>query len=185
VRYLGMIHHGFKLFCAIVFVVLWPHEPPQVPNAREVVAPVAYPSFDPVARGKSFQVAVVLKIRPGFHINAREKSEEYLIATDLKTSAPAGFQAGEVAYPKGELHTFTFTKKPLNVYQDTAILRLPLTVLPTAGAGEHHVPFKLRYQACSTEICLPPVTLDVDAKVNVVASPSAAKPAHAELFPKH
>jgi hypothetical protein len=160
------------------------HANAQVPNAKEVVAPTAYTSFDPVARGKSLQVAVVLKIRPGFHINAREKSEEYLIATDLKTNAPAGFQAGEVSYPKGELHTFTFTKKPLNVYQDTAILRLPLTVLPTAGIGEQHIPLKLRYQACSTEICLPPVTLDVDAKINVVASPSAAKPAHAELFPK-
>jgi hypothetical protein len=44
----------------------------QAPSGKDVVAPQAFVSFDPVARGKSFQVAVVLKIRPGFHVNARE-----------------------------------------------------------------------------------------------------------------
>ena len=43
-----------------------------------------------------------MKIRPGFHVNAREKSAEYLIATDLKSNLPAGFSAGDVAYPKGK-----------------------------------------------------------------------------------
>jgi len=155
---------------------------PQVPSGRDVVSPSAYASLDPVARGSSFQLAVVLKIRPGFHINAREKSEDYLIATDLKADVPAGFKMGEVSYPKGKLRPFTFSKKPLNVYEDTVILRLPLTALPTAPLGAQHIPLKLRYQACSTEICLPPVTLDVDASFAVVASAADARPGHPELF---
>ncbi len=153
----------------------------QVPSGRDVVSPSTYASLDPAARGSSFQLAVVLKIRPGFHINAREKSEDYLIATDLKAELPAGFQAGEVSYPKGKLHSFTFSKKPLNVYEDTVILRLSLTALPTAPLGAQHIPLKLRYQACSREICLPPVTLALDATLNV--APSGAKPVHPEFFP--
>jgi hypothetical protein len=153
--------------------------PAQIPSGREVVSPSAFASFDPVARGGHFQVAVVLKIREGFHINAREKSEEYLIATDLRTEAPAGFKIGDVTYPKGELHTFTFSKKPLNVYEGKVILRMDVTVLPDAPLGAQHIPLKLRYQACSTEVCLPPTTLDVDASVTVA---SAARPAHPELF---
>jgi hypothetical protein len=152
----------------------------QVPSGRDVVSPSVYASLEPVARGSAFQLAVVLKIRTGFHINAREKSEDYLIATDLKADLPSGFQAGEVSYPKGKLHSFAFSKKPLNVYEDTVILRLPLTALPTATLGAQHIPLKLRYQACSTEICLPPVTVALDAAINVAAS--GAKPAHAELF---
>jgi cytochrome c biogenesis DsbD-like protein len=155
---------------------------PQVPSGRDVVSPSAYASLDPVARGSSFQLAVVLKIRPGFHINAREKSEDYLIATDLKADVPAGFKAGEVSYPKGKLRPFTFSKKPLNVYEDTVILRLPLTALPSVPLGAQHIPLKLRYQACSTEICLPPVTLDVDAGFTVAASAADARPGHPELF---
>jgi hypothetical protein len=42
---------------------------------------------------------------------------------------------------------------------------------------------KLRYQACSTEICLPPVTIDLQTTIHVVTSRAAAKPAHPELFP--
>jgi cytochrome c biogenesis DsbD-like protein len=164
-------------------VAALPSAPQQVPSPKDVVAPTTYVSFDPVGRGSAFQIAVVLKIRPGFHINAREKSEDYLIATDLRAEAPAGFQLGEVSYPKGSLHSFTFSKKPLNVYEDTITLRLPVTALGNAPLGAQHIPLKLRYQACSTEICLPPVTLTLDAALNVAASDSASKPLHPELFP--
>jgi hypothetical protein len=154
----------------------------QVPSGREVVKPEVYVSLDPAGRGSSFQIAVVMKIRPGFHVNAREKSEEYLIATDLKSDVPAGFSSGEVVYPKGKLEKFSFSKTPLNVYQDTVILRMPVNALANAPLGEQHIPLKLRYQACSTEICLPPVTISLDATVNVAGSASASKPAHAEFF---
>ena len=160
----------------------WQVAQSQVPSGRDVVKPEIYASLDPAARGSSFQIAVVMKIRPGFHVNAREKSEDYLIATDLKPELPAGFQAGEVSYPKGKLEKFTFSKIPLNVYQDTVTLKLLLTALANAPLGEQHIPLKLHYQACSSEICLPPVTLPLDAVINVAAS---SKPAHAEIFSRH
>ena len=146
--------------------------------------PEVYASMEPAGRGASFQIAVVMNIRPGFHVNAREKSEEYLIATDLKAQLPSGFIGGEVVYPKGKLETFTFSKKPLNVYQGTAILRLPVNALENAPLGEQHIPLKLRYQACSTELCLPPTTLSLDAVVKIAADASAAKSAHREIFAK-
>jgi len=173
----------FASVLLLVAIAALPSAPQQVPSPKDVVAPTTYVSLDPVGRGSQFQIAVVLKIRPGFHVNAREKSEDYLIATDLRADAPVGFQLGEVSYPKGALHTFAFSKKPLNVYEDTITLRLPVSVLPSAPLGAQHLPLKLRYQACSTEICLPPVTLSLDAIVNVAPSASGSKPIHPELFP--
>jgi thiol:disulfide interchange protein DsbD len=177
-----------KIFSFIAFLVLSavpsPVASPQVPPGRDVVKPEIYASLDPAGRGSSFQIAVVMKIRPGFHVNAREKSEDYLIATDLKAALPAGFNGGEVSYPKGKLEKFAFSKIPLNVYQSTVILRLPVTALASAPLGEQHIPLKLRYQACSNELCLPPVTLTLDAVVNMATSDSAAKPAHGEIFGK-
>jgi cytochrome c biogenesis DsbD-like protein len=175
------------IFCTAILAVCTAFLPAtiaQVPSGREVVKPEVYASLDPAGRGSSFQIAVVMKIRPGFHVNAREKSEDYLIATDLKAELPAGFNSSEVVYPKGKLETFTFSKKPLNVYQGTVILRLPLNALATAPLGERHISLKLRYQACSTELCLPPVTIPLDAAVNIAASASEAKPAHTEIFGK-
>lgn len=157
--------------------------PAQIPAARDVVKPTAYPSLEPAARGKQMEIAVVMKIRDGYHVNARETTFDYLIPTDLKAEAPAGFKAGAVVYPKGTLHKFNFTKdQPLNVYTDTVVLRLPLTVAVDAPLGEQHVALKLHYQACSTDVCLPPATLPVDAVIHVSAQES--HPSHPELFPK-
>jgi len=156
---------------------------PQIPAARDVVKPATYASFEPVARGKKMEIAVVMKIRDGYHVNARETTFDYLIPTDLKADAPTGFKTGAVSYPKGTLHKFNFTKdKPLNVYTDTVVLRLPVSVDANAPLGEQHIALKLRYQACSTDVCLPPATLPVDAVIHVSAKES--NPSHAELFPK-
>lgn len=153
------------------------------PSGKDVVAPEAFVSHDPVARGMSFQVAVVMKIRPGFHVNAREVSADYLIPTDLRAELPAGFKLGTISYPKGTLQTFTFSKnKQLNVYSGNVTIRLPLTVLANAPLGPQHLAMKLHYQACSTEICLPPVTKDVEATINVVAAGSTSKRANPEIF---
>lgn len=166
----------------LVGVLAPPATNSQVPSGKDVVKPEIFSSMEPAGRGGSFQIAVVMNIRPGFHVNAREKSEEYLIATDLKAHLPEGFTSGEVVYPKGKLETFTFSKKPLNVYQGKVILLLPVNTLSTAPLGEQHIPLKLRYQACSTELCLPPTMLPLDAVVNITADASAAKPAHTEIF---
>jgi len=181
VRFAAITVGALALTFAIASVKT-PRAAAQVPSPKDVVAPTAFASYDPVARGKEFQIAVVMKIRDGFHVNARKKSAEYLIATDLKTDGATGFKIGDVTYPDGELRTFTFSKTPLNVYEETIVLKMAVTALPDAPAGAQHIPLKLRYQACNNEVCLPPVTLPVDATVNVTASASAAHPAHPDLF---
>jgi thiol:disulfide interchange protein DsbD len=167
----------------LIALAALPSAPAQMPSGKDVVSPTAYASLDPVARSSSFQIAVVLKIRDGFHINARQPSADYLIATDLRADLPAGFKAGEISYPKGELRKFSFSKAPLNVYENKVIIRMPVDALPDAQAGAAHIPLKLRYQACSTDACLPPVTLSVDAALNITDAKAAARPAHPELFP--
>ena len=58
---------------ALILIVLiaLPSATPQIPSGREVVSPTAYISVEPVARGASFQIAVVLKIRNGFQTNCQ------------------------------------------------------------------------------------------------------------------
>lgn len=157
----------------------------RLPNSKDVVAPAAFVSTEPVPRGRRFDLAVVLKIRPGFHINAREKSADYLIATDLSIVSPAGFKVGETIYPKGTLQKFNFTKTQLNVYEGTVTIRTPLTALAGAPLGPQRIPLKLRYQACSADACLPPVTLDLEAAFEVAPAGASSKPAHREVFSTH
>ena len=154
----------------------------QIPSARDVVRPASFASFDPVARGKQLDIAVVMKIKEGFHVNARETTFDYLIPTDLKAEQAEGFKLGAVKYPKGTLHKFSFAKdQALNVYADTVVLFVPVTEA-SAPLGERHLALKLRYQACNNEVCLPPVTLPVDAVIHVGSGES--RPSHPELFGK-
>ncbi len=65
------------------------------PAAASVLQPQAYVSLQPVPRGRAFQIAVVAKISPGFHINAHVPSEDYLIPTkitggSISRSVPGG-----------------------------------------------------------------------------------------------
>jgi len=152
----------------------------QVPNAKDVVQSTAYTSFEPVARGKEFQVAVVLKIRDGYHINARKPTLEYLIPTDLKVEVPAGYKAGDVTYPDGTLKSFAFSQnEKLNVYTGIVVLYLKVTPPADAPFGAQHIPLKLRYQACSESVCLPPVRQDIDTSFTVAA---VGRVAHPEFF---
>jgi DsbC/DsbD-like thiol-disulfide interchange protein len=178
---------GSAALCSVMLLVICllvsPGVGSQTPSGKDVTSLEVYTSHDPVARGMTFQVAVVVKIRNGFHVNAREVTEDYLIPTDLRLEAPAGFKLGTISYPKGTLKTFSFSKnKQLNVYTDEVVIRVPLTALATAPLGPQHLPMKLHYQACSNEICLPPVTKDVDPAINVVASKSEARTANAQFF---
>ena len=172
------------LYCLLAFVCFLSAKASvaQIPAAKDIVVSTAYTSDEPVARGKEFQIAVVLKIRDGYHINARKPTLEYLIPTDLKVEAPTGFKAGEVTYPEGALKSFAFSKdEKLNVYTGKVVLYLKVTPSADAALGAQHIPLKLRYQACSESVCLPPVRQDIDTAFTVA---NTGKAAHTEFF-KH
>src|SRR5579863_6831590 len=71
-----------------------------IPRAASVVQPQAYVSLQPVPRGRSFDIAVVAMISPGFHVNAHEPSEEYLIPTKVTADLPPGVRLVETTYPR-------------------------------------------------------------------------------------
>lgn len=153
-----------------------------VPRASSVIEPATYVSLEPVPRGGPFEVAVVLNIRPGFHVNAHEASEDFLIPTQVSAELPAGFRAIATNYPKGELRKFQFSQKKLNVYEGTVVVRIKIDALDSAPLGTDKLALKLRYQACTNEICLPPVTLPVVAEVQVAERGSKGRPVHTEIF---
>src|SRR5512137_1538652 len=83
----------------------WAAKPPQdataLPNPSAVVKPTAYVSIQPVPRGKEFQIAIVVEIARGFHMNSHKPSDQYLIPTTLTAQLPAGFQLRDTIYPEG------------------------------------------------------------------------------------
>jgi uncharacterized protein YcnI len=174
------------LLCAIFFAVrlaspLVAQNPPL--PASSVVKPHTYVSLDPVPRGKEFQVAVVVDIARGYHMNSHKPIDPYLIPTTLTAQLPAGFQLLDTIYPKGQLEKFPFSlDKPLDVYSGSVTLRLRLIAQAGAALGSATVPMMLRYQACNDSACLPPVKVPVSAAVTVADANAKPRALHPEIF---
>lgn len=154
-----------------------------LPTPAAVVKPQTFVSIEPVPRGKSFEIAVVVEIAKGFHMNSHKPTDPYLIPTTLAPQLPAGFDVADTIYPDGHQEKFSFSpNKPLNVYTGKVILRLKLTAQPDAALGATTIPITLRYQACNDTTCLQPVRIPVDAKLQVAAAGTKSHAAHADIF---
>lgn len=153
---------------------------PQV--ARTLVKTQSYVSLVPVPRGRTFEVAVVAKIKPTYHINAHKVLDQFLIPTKIEGATPAGFRLVATDYPAGELRQFPFSKKKLAVYTGQMIVRMKLVAETHAPLGALDLPFSLRYQACNDSMCLPPVKIPVSVHLTVAKSGTRAQRVHPKLF---
>ncbi len=153
------------------------------PKASSVVKPQIFASLDPIPRGREFQIAVVIEIARGYHMNSHHPSDAYLIPTTLTPQLPAGFQLVDTIYPDGHLQKFSFSPdKPLDVYSGSVTVKLKLQAQASAPLGPISIPMTLRYQACNDSTCLPPVKLPVEAKIVVGSADAKAQAAHPEIF---
>jgi len=154
-----------------------------LPNPAAVVKPAAFVSAEPVARGKEFQVAIVVEIAKGFHMNSHKPTDAYLIATTLTPQLPAGFQLLDTIYPAGQLEKFSFSpNKPLDVYTGKVTLRLRIAAAADAALGATTIPMTLRYQACNDTTCLQPVKIPIEVKFEVGAAGARSRAVHPEIF---
>lgn len=118
-------------------------------------------------RGASVEVPLKLMVRRGYHINSNVPAEDYLIPTLLRWEPGGPLAPQGVAYPKGESVRYEFAEKPLVVYSGTVTVTSRFRVAADTPAGVTNLKGKLRYQACTDNLCLPPRTLDVSVAVRV------------------
>lgn len=102
----------------------------------------------------SDKLEVVLTLADGWHVNAREPLQDYLIGTEL--SGIEGAPLDDVVYPDPVLRTLAFQNSELALYDGQVVLAAQLAE-DDAAALPAHVEVKL--QACSDEICLAPETI--------------------------
>ena len=160
-----------------------PQDSSGLPAPSAVVQPHVYVSLDPVPREREFEVAVQADIARGFHVNSHTPSEMYLIPTTLTPNLPAGIQLAGTIYPPGQLEKFPFSPdKPLSVYTGSVTMRLKLSANAHAPLGATTIRMTLRYQACNSTTCLPPVNLPVSVRLEVAAAGTNARSTHPEIF---
>jgi thiol:disulfide interchange protein DsbD len=152
------------------------------PPAASVLQPQAYVSIQPVPRGHAFEIAVVAKISPGFHINAHEPSEDYLIPTKVTADLPPGVRVVETTYPRGVMRAFRFSKTPLRVYEGSFTVKMKLRAESAAPLGPKKIGLTIGYQACNQDACLPPTKIPATAELEIAEVDTPTHPANPSIF---
>ena len=133
---------------------------------REKLSVKNYLSLDKVQPGSQFQMAVVVEIAKGWHVNANPAKEGF-IATQITLPEAPHLTFGEVVYPAGDvLKLASIGEAP--VYHDTITIGIQADLSQTAPVGLSTLGFQLQYQACNDEQCLLPETLDFSIPIEVV-----------------
>jgi cytochrome c biogenesis DsbD-like protein len=139
--------------------------PAEVSNSGQVIAVTV--SSTHVPRGGSADAVVKLSISAGYHVNANPATYPYLIATEITPGKAEGVSTDKPKYPKARTQKFQFAEEPLAVYEGDIDIKLPLKADAQAAAGARSLPISVRVQACDTEKCFPPATLNSTVPVEV------------------
>ena len=161
-----MKRYCLPTFCLAILAVSGcgksvPSAPAEIASSDQVVK--AFAHFIPSASPPG---SIELVISPGFHINANPATFPYLIATEVQPGKADGITVSDkLTYPPPKMETFAFAEKPLAVYEGSVNIAIPFTPAPGAK-GRRTVPFKIRVQACDSEKCYAPATLDASLAVD-------------------
>jgi thiol:disulfide interchange protein DsbD len=139
----------------------------QAQTSASVIKVKPQESVYKVKPGATFQVAVVIEIEGGYHINSNQPADKFLIPTSLKVESLKGLRANTVRYPKAKMEKFSFSEKPMSVFDGRTVLRFTARALPTLAQGNHTLKAKLTVQACNNELCFRPQTVNVEIPLEV------------------
>lgn len=139
-------------------------------------------SRDSVRPGETFKAAVVIRIRPGFHINDPAPLDEFMVPTALAVEPGQGFEALELHYPASHRARFSYSEDELAVYDGEVVLGVLLKAGDGLAPGARAIKAVLSYQACDSETCLPPMDLAFD--IAVIVSAKGGRETHREVFEK-
>ncbi len=132
---------------------------PSIPDQASYLDRVqAVASVDAVHPGERFNVAVVVDIEDGFHINAHDPLLADFISTDVFPHLLDGAFLDPFEFPAGKKVTMPGLDGPLAVYDGTAIFTMPVSPDGKLDGETMTISGVVTYQACSDETkqCFPP-----------------------------
>ena len=151
---------------------------------KELVKLQTYQSFDKIQKGGELKVAVKLNIADKWHINSNKPNEDFLIKSEVTFPEKTPFEISEIQYPEAKDLTFSFSDKPVSVYEGEEFLGFIIKVPKNTKFGKYAIPFQFTYQACNNASCMAPITLTDTIKIEVVDNQTAVAEINNEIFSK-
>ncbi|MDT7690159.1 MAG: hypothetical protein QOJ70_3720 [Acidobacteriota bacterium] len=131
---------------------------------QEVTATVEEAKLD---AGGAGEATVSLEVAEGYHVHANPASDRFYVATEIRAEPQEGITPGKPVYPQALSKKFSFSDKPLAVYEGRVVIKLPLRADKDAAKGHHTLRAKIRVQPCNDQACKPPRDIDAPIPVTV------------------
>jgi len=170
-------------FAALIAVALLAAPAARAQDEPRIVQVKGCLSREAVRPGETFRAALVLQIRPGYHINDNAPLDEFMIPTTLTIDGGPDLEIVEIAFPKGRRARFSYSEAELVVYEGEVVLGALIKAQSGLAAGPRVLKGALGYQACNDASCLPPKEEPFEIAVPVTAASGAAD-LHPEIFGK-
>lgn len=149
---------------------------------EEVVTAKTFVSQDGVYPGGTFDVAFLLDILPGWHINGPELADQFLIACTLLVEEEDSVEVLELYYPEPERRAYSFSEVELQVYEGKVVLGARIRVGKSIPQGKNVLKASFLYQACDEVSCMAPETLEFEIPFQVVPASVQTKQINKEIF---
>src|SRR3990172_1133092 len=168
-------------------LIAWSAAPAQslsASSSKQVKAEVKL-SQETFQSGSSAQVAILLTIEEGWHINAHTPTYDYLIGTSVELQTIEGVIIADIRYPEGTLQRFGFPDDLLRGYDEPVPIFLTLKLSDKIKPGTHTLPATVKIQACNDQVCLAPSSLSVDVLLIVAAAGESVQKKNESLFARY
>ncbi len=150
----------------------------QLPS-KDLVKGKAVLSHDKLLQGGRFEAAVVLDIKPGYHIYASDDSAPY--PTTLQIGPVKGIEFDSPKWPKPK--RMAALDEKVSGYEGRVVIRVAGKVSKTAKTGSIAVPFTVKMLPCGEKACSAPLELKLNAQGTIAPPKAKAKPINREFFP--
>jgi len=150
----------------------------------EVVTIETFFSQDGVHPGETIDVAFLLDILPGWHINGPELADQFLISCTLMIDEDDSIEVLELYYPDPETRAFSYSEVELQIYEGKIVLGARIKVGDAIPQGENILRAGFLYQACDDRSCMAPETLEFEIPFQVVPASKEIKQINEDIFSK-
>lgn len=173
---------GLFLILGLMFMAFSLSSLSHLQSQVKVVQTKLFLSKDGVHPGETVGLALKVEIAPGWHINAPEQIDPFLIPCSFEISESSDYQAIDNYYPPAERAKFSFSENELAFYAGEVYLGALLKISDNVPLGKIKIRGSLTYQACDDTSCLAPETLPLEAEVEIVSSEQPTKKINSEIF---
>jgi hypothetical protein len=131
-------------------------------SAQQNKITVRPPDAVTIKRGTAAIETLQLVVQPGFHVNSDKPKDEFIIPLKL-TWTPGLLDVKGFEFPKPEVAKVG--TQDLLVFTGTFAVKTRFVAPATAPAGPATLIGKIHYQACSSDMCFRPATIEVKLPV--------------------